>query len=208
MRRLREQYFCSLLKQEVSFFDTLPTGEVSSQLSEDLEAIQTGTSEKVGLCISSFSYFVTAYIVAFTKSARLAGILVSLIPAYFIMAISGGYLVKKYSGRASNHAAAAMSIASESLSNMTIVHAFTANVGLETVFAKRLSDGQMDGLKKSVFAAMQLGLLYFISFSANALAFWQGGREIAEAVDEGNSDTTVGAVYTVIFLLVDGKKTS
>lgn len=60
VRRLREQYFKSLLSQELEFFDSISTGEVTSRLSEDLEVIKTGTSEKVGICITSISYFVAA----------------------------------------------------------------------------------------------------------------------------------------------------
>ena len=203
VRRLREQYFESLLRQEIAFFDGLPSGEISSHLSEDLEIIQTGTSEKVGICITSVSYFVVAYIVAFIKDTKLAGILVSLIPAYLIMGVGGGYFFRRYSARVSGHAAAAMTIVSESLTNLPVVHAFGAGKRLEKMFAERLLKGQSHGMKKSIIAAVQLGLLYFISFSANALAFWQGSREIANSVGSEDSGVTVGAVYTVIFLSID-----
>jgi hypothetical protein len=46
-------------------------------------------------------------------------------------------------------------------------------------------------------------LLYFIAYSANALAFWQGSTQIADMV-EGNGGASVGDIYTVILLLVDG----
>lgn len=57
---------------------------------------------------------------------------------------------------------------------------------------------------KSVAIAVRTGLLYFIDFSANALAFWQGSREIADAVQSDIPGVTVGAVFTVILILVDG----
>ena len=205
VRRLRVKYFKSILRQEIEFFDGLPAGEVCSRLSEDLETIQTGTSEKVGICITSVSYFIAAYIVAFLKDARLAGMLVCLVPAYFIMGIGGGYLVKKYSTRLSKHSTAAMAIVSDSLANISIIHAFGAHTRLEEIFMKHLKRGQKHGLRRSIAAAGQLGLLYFISFSANALAFWQGSQEIANSLGSESTGTTVGAVYTVIFLLVDGK---
>lgn len=204
-RRLREQYFGSLLKQEIAFFDLLPSGEVSSRLSTDLDAIQTGASEKVGICIATFSYCVAAYIVAFIKYAKLAGILVSLVPAYFIMGFGGSYLIKRYAGRTEEHLSAAIEIASDSLSNLRIVHAFGANQRLEFIFAGHLSKSRVPGLRKAIASAAQLGMHYFISFAANALAFWQGSRAIADVVEFRTGETTVGAVYTVIFLIVDGK---
>ncbi|KAI9805166.1 MAG: hypothetical protein M1825_001002 [Sarcosagium campestre] len=137
------------------------------------------------------------------KSARLAGMLISLIPAFLLMAFIGGVFVKKYSARVSEHIAAATSIAAESLSNLQVVHAFDANVELENVFAAHLRRGHRDGVKKIVISGIQLGLLFFIAYSANALAFWQGSVAIASSVSQGGNGTTIGGVYTVIFLLVD-----
>lgn len=205
VRRLRKRYLAAILRQELAFFDTLPAGEVASRLDADLQSIQTGTSEKVGICISSFSYFLAAYIVAFIKAPALAGMLMSIVPAFLLMALGGGHWVKKYASAASDHVAAATGIASAGLDNMMIVHAFGANTRLEAIFAEHLSKAQVQGIKKSIIASIQLGSLYFIAYSANALAFWQGSKQIAKAVASQDSGTTVGDVYTVIFILVDGK---
>lgn len=207
-QRLREQYFRSLLRQEPSFFDDLPSGEVSSRLNGDIQTIRSGTSEKVGICISSVSFFVTAYVVAFIKDTKLAGILVSLLPAYFIMSIGGGWFIEKYSGRVSDCFAAASSIASEGLSNVAVVHAFNANERLETKFTAHLRNARNEGMKKALATGVQAGLMYFIAYAANALAFWQGSHTIADTVAKsGDGDgASVGSIFTVIFLLVDGKK--
>ena len=204
-QRLREHYFASLLRQEASFFDNLPAGEVSSRLNGDINTIQAGTSEKVGICISSISFFITAYIIAFIKNAKLAGMLVSLVPAFMIMSLVGSYYIEKYSGLMSDHVASAASIASEGLSNIMVVQAFGANKRLESKFASSLMDAQKQGIKKAIATATQSGLLYFIAYAANALAFWQGSRSIARAVSGDSQGVTVGSTYTVIFILVDGE---
>ncbi|KAL3419506.1 Leptomycin B resistance protein pmd1-like protein 4 [Phlyctema vagabunda] len=202
VQRLRDQYFRSLLRQEASFFDNLPAGEVSSRLNGDIATIQAGTSEKVGICISCASFFVTAYIVAFMKDAKLAGMLVSLVPAFLLMALVGSKYINKYSGQMSDHIASASSIASEGLSNVTVVHAFGANSRLEYKFSSDLMKAQKAGIKKAFATAVQTGLLYFIAYAGNALAFWQGAKTIANSVANGSS-STVGTTYTVIFILVD-----
>ncbi|KAI0004744.1 putative ABC multidrug transporter [Xylariaceae sp. FL0662B] len=201
--RLRERYFRSLLRQEVSFFDKLPAGEVSSRLSGDINIIKGGTSEKVGVYLGSVSMFVTSYIVAFIKNARLAGILVSLVPAFMIMSMVGGHFIGKFSSLASQHVAAASSVALESLSNVVVVHAFRANDRLEHKFSAKLVDARKDGIKKAIATAVQSGLLYFIAFSASGLAYWQGSRTIADVVAGRTEGVTIGTTYTIIFLLVD-----
>jgi len=203
-QRLREKYFGSILRQDATFFDNLPAGEVSSRITGEISVIQQGTNEKVGIVMNSVSFFIAAYVVAFIMEPKLAGMLVSLTPAYLIMAMGGGYFVQKYFGQSMKSTGEASSVALEAFSNTTLVHAFSANARLEESFVSKLSPSLKAGVLKSVAMAVQAGLLYFIAFSANALAFWQGSREIADAIQYDTSGVTVGAVFTVILILVDG----
>ncbi|PGH13035.1 hypothetical protein AJ79_03872 [Helicocarpus griseus UAMH5409] len=202
-QRLRERYFKSLLRQDASFFDDMPAGEAASRLTGDITTIQQGTSEKVGVVLNSVSFFITAYIIAFIKDAKLGGELVSLTPAYLLMSLVGGHYTQKYAAAMLANVAGASSVAMESLSNTTVVHAFSANAQLESKFADLLGKAKVAGIRKALSVAVQAGLLFFIAYSANALAFWQGSRTIADAVASGDAGSSVGTTYTVIFILVD-----
>lgn len=201
--RLRDRYFQTLLRQDASFYDTRQAGELSSRLNTDIQAVQSGTSEKAGMVIACVSFFLTAYIVSFIKNWRLAAMLISLIPAFLLMAGIGSAFTQKFSIAMSEGIASASSIAQETLSHISVVQAFSAGPRLEVKFAARMMDAQQSGIKKSFAAALQAGALYFIAFSANALAFWQGSRQIAETINNAGNGVTVGDIYTVIFLLVD-----
>lgn len=203
-QRLRESYLRNLLRQEPSYFDNLLPGEVASRLSSDIQAIRSGTSEKVGICLSTLSFFITAYIVAFIKDYKLAAILISLIPAFFLMSFVGSHYIERYSGMMSDYAATAASIASEALSNTVVVQAFGANTKLEAKFSNALKDSEHQGLKKATAVGIQSGVLYFIAYSSNGLAFWFGSRRVADAVSHNTQDATVGSTFTVIFILVEG----
>ncbi|TPX19124.1 uncharacterized protein E0L32_011197 [Thyridium curvatum] len=201
--RLRDAYFRSLLRQEPAFFDDRRAGEVSSRLHGDIQAVQSGTSEKVGILIASVSFFVTAYVAAFIKEASLAGMLVSLVPAFMIMAMIGAAFIQKFSGVMSDATAAASSIASEALSHVGIVQAFGAAPRLEAKFAGHMRIARAAGIKKAIAAAVQAGGLYFIAYSANSLAFWQGSRKVAALMEGRNDGASIGRIYTVVFILVD-----
>ncbi|KAL7804794.1 ABC multidrug transporter SitT [Trichoderma aethiopicum] len=202
-QRLRERYLQNLLRQEPSYFDNLPPGEVASRLSADIQTIRSGTSEKVGICLASVSFFVTAYIVAFIKDHDLAAMLISLIPAYFLMSFVGSHYIERYAGLMSDYAASAASIASEALSNLAVVQAFGANKRLEQKFSDALQSSEREGLKKSLAVGIQSGVLYFVAYSANALAFWQGSKSIADFAEYHSNGASVGATFTVIFILVE-----
>lgn len=125
-QRMRDRYFRNLLRQEPAFFDTRRAGEVSSRLHGDIQAIQSGTSEKFGAFLACTSFFITAYIVAFIKEPRLAGMLVSLVPAFLLMAMVGGAFIGKYSGIMSDAIGSASSIASEALEHVGVIQVFGA----------------------------------------------------------------------------------
>lgn len=203
-RRYRKGYFRSLIRQEAAFHDTLPSGQVISRLVSDIETVQSGTSEKVGIYIATLSYFITAYIVAFIKVPVVAGILVAIVPCFFAMSLVGGHFTSRYGNRVGKHVDRATSIASSSLSHPRIVHAFNAHRRLEELFSSNLFNARKDALKKAAVHAAQMGFLFFIVYSSNALAYWKGAHLIADYIDGLGSGVSLGAVYTVIFILIDG----
>ena len=201
--RLRRQYFKSLLRQDIAFFDTLPPGEVSARLTTDIEIIRTGTSEKVGIFISSIAYFVGAYIVAFIKSPPLAAQLTFLIPAYVLMVMIGGKYIGRYTAKTSEHLGAAAALVSQALGNVALVQALGASARLEAKVTGILRKARGEALRKTSAAACQFGFMFLVAYAANAVAFWKGSKEIADAAGQGGK-VTAGSVYTVIFVLLDG----
>lgn len=200
--RLRDAYFRSVLAHEPAFFDNRSAGEISTRLSADCAAVQAGTSEKVGTVIGQLSFFCTSFIVSFVRLPVLAGIMTCVLPAFLIMSwLTGGYLVK-YFGLAMAASASAASIASEALSNVAVVQAFGAGPRLEAKFASHMASSRSAGIKKAFVSSLQAGFIYFISYCANSLAYWQGSRMIADSQQNGG-DVSVGKVFTVVFLIVD-----
>ncbi|GAC95731.1 multidrug resistance protein [Pseudozyma hubeiensis SY62] len=199
VRKMRQRYLRSVLRQDMAFFDKLQPGEVGTRLSADLLTIQNGTSEKMGILISSLSYFVTSYIVAFIKLPKLAGQLVSLLPAFAIVSVLGSKFVAKAQKNTSTHLSHASSLAAEALNNLPVVQAFGSQPRLSNIYQSHLELARKQGTLKALAAACVLGSLFFVGYSANALAFFSGSNLIAAS---GNP-STVGSVYTVIFLLLD-----
>lgn len=202
-QRLRDKYLATLLTQDAGFVDSLPAGAAAARLTDDINLVRNGTSEKVGIALNAISFFITAYIVAFIKDARLAGELVSLWPAFMLMSLVGGALVQRYAAIVAARVSAATSVALEALAHMPVVQLFGAAGRLEAHFAAALRDARRAGINKALAAAVQAGLLYFIAYSGSALAFWQGSISIAKAVAGSRHGQTVGTTYTVIFILVD-----
>lgn len=202
VRRLRQDYVRALLHQDMEFFDAMAPGEIATRLSENLVTVQNGTSEKVGILIAAISYFVTSYIVAFILIPALAGQLISLIPAFLIVSLTGAYFVSRYTEAVQEQLAHAMGIANELLSNLSIVQAFGAQMPLGVLYGRHLQKAQRSGILRAIAAGVMLGCLFFVGYSANALAFYSGSRIVIDGLKDGQTQK-VGAVYTVVFLLID-----
>ncbi|KAH6720799.1 P-loop containing nucleoside triphosphate hydrolase protein [Leptodontidium sp. MPI-SDFR-AT-0119] len=203
-QRLRTRYVSALLRQPPAFFDTRgAAGQVSSRLHEDITAVQAGTSEKVGNIITTISFFVTVFIIAFSQQPRLAGILVCMLPAFLISGIVGGKYLGKYVVHQIGETSSASSIASEALTHISVVQAFGAAPRLEAKFASHMAKAKKFATTKAAIAAVQTGLLYFVAYSGNALAFWQGSIRIADSAEKQDGSASVGQIYAIVYLLVD-----
>lgn len=205
-QRLRARYVAALLRQPPGFFDTVgdaASGRVSGRLQGDITAVQAGTSEKVGNIITTLSFFITVLVIAFLRQPALAGMLLAAtLPPYLISGRIGGHFIAKFFAQSTASATAAASIASEALEHVAVVQSFGAAPRLVAHFAKHMARARDASVTKAAFAAVQTGMLYFVSYCANALAFWQGSILIAKALN-GRSDATVGSIYSIVFLLVD-----
>jgi ABC-type multidrug transport system fused ATPase/permease subunit len=71
-KRIREVYYKAILRQDVGWFDTNSSGDLTSRLSGDVTLMQDGMAEKIGLIINAFSAFIAGFVIAFIQSTSLS----------------------------------------------------------------------------------------------------------------------------------------
>ncbi|TPX70383.1 hypothetical protein SpCBS45565_g01826 [Spizellomyces sp. 'palustris'] len=197
-RKLREEYLKTTLGQDIAYFDTTTPGEVTNRMTADIQTIQNGTSEKVGLYLQSIAYLISAFAVGFAKNSRLTAILLCVVPAFTLVVTLCTHFIEKYAIRASDCQSNAGSLAEEMFSNIRVVQAFNSQNRLAGAYTGYLDIAKKWGVKKAVAGAVMLGGIFFVAYCGNALAFWQGAEMIVRDSVEG-----AGTVYTVIFLVLD-----
>ncbi|KAJ9051136.1 hypothetical protein DSO57_1007561 [Entomophthora muscae] len=77
--RLREAYMRSVLHMDMSWFDTLGAGEVTTRLTNDIDRIRDGIGEKVALLIMDTGIMLAIIVISFYLSAKLAIYVCSLL---------------------------------------------------------------------------------------------------------------------------------
>ncbi|EGP90754.1 putative ABC transporter [Zymoseptoria tritici IPO323] len=193
--KLRRKLLECLLHLDQAYLDT-HTIDVSGLLTEKMDTIQAGCSEKVGIFIQALSYFVAAFVVGFLLDAELTGILLaSVVPAVSICFFVLTPLVAKYNRAANEKNDQANDIAEGALGAVRIVQAFDMITGLCARHLELLNAATKTNAKKAILAALQAGAVYFIAYATNALAFYVGSRR----TNGGNA----GTVYAVILLILD-----
>ncbi|KAJ3274327.1 Multidrug resistance protein 1 [Terramyces sp. JEL0728] len=161
-KRIREHFFYSILRQDIGWFDATSTGDLNSRLTADINIIQEGLSDKVGLLIQFTCAFITGYVIAFVRGWRLALVLLATLPllsgAAFLMSkiLSGGQ------GQEQDAYAEAGAIAQQTFTSIRTVVSFGGQDKEAAKYAKHLdtaekADVMSTGDVLNVFFAIIIG---------------------------------------------------
>ncbi|KAK9356780.1 P-loop containing nucleoside triphosphate hydrolase protein [Lipomyces doorenjongii] len=195
--RIRKNYLASIMKQNMAYFDNIGTGEITTRISSDTLMIQDGISEKLGYLIAFCSTFVCSFIVGFSLSPRLAGLLSSiavLIVASFYFASSRMTTLYK---QASNGASSG-SVIDEILSSIRNVQAFGIQERLAAKYDYTLGHSQKYAQRAGFYAGAITGIAWLGLYLDDAMVFWQGAKFLARG------EISLFAVVTILPSMVLG----
>jgi ATP-binding cassette subfamily B (MDR/TAP) protein 1 len=195
-RQIRELYLRAIFRQNIAFFDFLGSGEITTRISSDMNLVQDGIGQKIGLFVTGVSMFVSALIVGFIRSWKLSLIMLAATFALIMMMGFNGTMMKKAQTLSIDEYATAASLAEEVLSSARNVAAFGTQKRLEEkykVFTDRAS--KLDFKAKFWLSMMIAGMMGVLNLQY-ALAFWQGNRFLQ------NGELGVSNILTVVMALM------
>jgi ATP-binding cassette subfamily B (MDR/TAP) protein 1 len=174
--RIREEYVKALLRQNIAYFDKVGAGEVASRASTDINLIQEGISEKVALLQMGLASFVSALVVSFAESWRLALIVMTSILA--LVAVMGGIsrVVIKFKSKSMESQALADNVVEEAVSSIRNVIAFGAHDKIVRKYDGFLQQAEHWSFLNRTTAGLMMGLTLCVIYAEHALSFWQGSR--------------------------------
>lgn len=196
VQQLREHYLSSVLTQNIGLFDKLGAGEVTSRITSDMNLIQDGISQKLGLTLTGVSTFFTALIIAFVKSWKLTLILISGIFAMFLSIAVVAKFIARYNKLSLESQGLAATFAEEILSSIKIVVAFDTNGRLAKKFDESLAIVSNWGFKSRTASSCLIGAMLCIVYLQYGLCFWQGSRFVS------SGDATLSDVLTILLAVM------
>lgn len=182
--KIRGLFLKAILRQDIGWYDTHQTGDFASRMTEDLNKVQEGIGEKIGMFIFFATIFIASLINAFVHGWELTLVILSVMPvlviATAIIAGSQTYLtareLKAY-GKAG-------SVAEEVLSAVRTVVAFGGQTKEVERFENNLHDAKKAGIMRGLLTGIGGGFMWLIIYASYALAFWYGVKLIMDDTED------------------------
>jgi ATP-binding cassette, subfamily B (MDR/TAP), member 1 len=175
-QRIREKYLNAMLRQNIGFFDNLGSGEVTTRITADTNAIQDGISEKLGLTLNAGATFIAAFVIAFTRSWKLTLILISGVIAIVLAMGIGGSTMVSWTAASQAEYAEGGTVAEEVLSSVRNASAFNTQEKLARQYDTYLVRAEKAARKVQAMMGTMLSIMMCIVNLLYGLAFWEGSR--------------------------------
>ncbi|XP_022964429.1 ABC transporter B family member 19-like [Cucurbita moschata] len=178
--RIRTKYLRAILRQDISFFDMkISTGDIMHGISSDVAQIQEVMGEKMAHFIHHIFTFICGYVVGFLRSWKVSLVVFSVTP---LMMFCGIAYKAIYVGLTSKEEASyrkAGGVAEQAISSIRTVFSFVAEDNLAAKYAELLENSVPFGKKIGFSKGAGMGVIYLVTYSTWALAFWYGAILVA-----------------------------
>ena len=182
--RIRKQFFVAILRQDVGWYDTSTTTDFASRMSEDLNKIQDGLGEKMGMFLRFFWSFLFSFGIAFFQNWELSLVLCAVVPLLIIIGIVFGKIITTYSKHELDVYGQAGKLADEVLSSIRTVVAFGGQEKEVENYRTEITKAQKSGIRRGFMTAMTMGLMFGVMYGTYGLGFWYGVKQYFDQQEE------------------------
>jgi ATP-binding cassette subfamily B protein len=195
--RLREKLYRSIIDQEIGFFDSRRTGELTSRLASDCGVLQNAVTVNVSMVLRSAAQAVGGVAFLFYTSPVLTALMLAVVPAVALGAVIYGRRVRRLARDVQDALAVAGEVAEESIAGVRTVRSFAAEEIESRRYGSAVDRALALARKRIQAGATFMSVASFASYAAAVLVFWYGGRLMVRG------EMTVGAltsflIYTLI----------
>jgi ATP-binding cassette subfamily B protein len=177
---VRADVFKHLTGLSPAFYEAVHSGEVMSRLTADTTQVKAAASTTISQALRNLVLLVGAAIMMIVTSPRLSLLVLIAIPLIVLPLVAYGRAVRALSREAQDNLAQASAYASESLSQIRVLQAFTHEKGASNRFAAAV-ERAFDSAKERTKARAGLTLIaIFLVFASVVGILWFGAQDVLE----------------------------
>jgi len=191
-QRLRAAYLHAILRQDIGWFDTTRTGEITTSMERDCANVQAAIGEKIAIFVQNMTTFFGGLVIGFTQGWEMALVLMASLP---ILAGAGAWMAinlaslttigeKAYRGGGG--------VAEQAISGVRTVQSLSGEEREEQRYSLRLGQALETGLKKARINGMGFGVVMGSFIGTYALGLWFGSWLIIN----NKTNTMTGKTFT------------
>eukprot|EP00026_Physarum_polycephalum_P004136 Phypoly_transcript_04153.p1 GENE.Phypoly_transcript_04153~~Phypoly_transcript_04153.p1 ORF type:complete len:700 (+),score=103.93 Phypoly_transcript_04153:77-2176(+) len=178
--RLKNRLFAIVLAQDVEFFDKFSTGDLLSRLTADPESIRSAFKHTVTMGVRSVGQIIGGVAQLYIISKDLTLLMLVIVPAVVGIGTIYTRFLKSVSLKARNAAAQASFVATEVISNVRTVKAFTGESFEKKRFSEKVKDSLYLSERMGVFLGVLQGLSTIALQGIGLFVYWYGGMQVAQ----------------------------
>jgi ATP-binding cassette subfamily B protein len=194
---LREKLYEKVLDQEIAFFDERRTGELTNRLASDTTVLQSAVSANISMGLRNVASIVGGIAFLLWTSPVLTALMLAVVPAVAIGAVSYGRYIRKLSRQVQDALAQSNEVAEESIAGIRTVRSFAAEESERARYSRAVQHSFALAKTRVRAGATFMSVASFAAFGAAALVFWYGGRLVA-AHQLKPGELTQFLIYTLI----------
>jgi ATP-binding cassette, subfamily B, bacterial len=193
---IRKAVFDRVIGMSPSFYERIMTGEVLSRITTDTTLILSVIGSSVSIALRNVLIFTGGLILMLFTSAKLTGMVLLLVPAVIVPILVLGRKLRVISRENQDWIAASSGNASESLSAVQTVQAFTHEAASRAQFAQ-MTEASYDAARRRIKTrALMTVIVIFLVFAGVVGVLWMGARDVRAG------DMTPGALVQFVIYAV------
>jgi len=174
--RLRQKLFDNLARQDIGFFDTTKTGELTSRLTQDCLKVSDQVTLNVNVFLRTLVQTATTLVFMCSLSSQLTGVAFVSVPVIVVISKKYGGVMRKLSEKTQKALADANSVAEEGLSSMATVRSFAAEKLESERFGAKLQEFARLMQTQAFFYIAYLSCTMILPNAVTGLVLFYGGK--------------------------------
>ncbi|WP_299615104.1 ABC transporter transmembrane domain-containing protein [uncultured Tateyamaria sp.] len=175
---IRKAVFDRVIGMSPSFYENIMTGEVLSRITTDTTLILSVIGSSISIALRNVLIFIGGLILMLLTSAKLTGLVLLIVPAVIVPILVLGRRLRVLSRENQDWIAASSGKASEQLSSVQTVQAFTHEAASREMFSDVTEESFGSAKRRITTRALMTAIVIFLVFVGIVGVLWIGANDV------------------------------